>query len=146
MTAEAVRVAARRGQAGHLTPEGIFDQFLGVAQLILERRPVLAQCNQVRVGEGMTLDIEQWMVENGAQFRAGKLQHFGDQEEGCRCIALQVNLGHRAHAIQEFGYVCGRVAETSLTPIPIPPRKYRFRVISGYIIGHRVPPFRLRRE
>ena len=58
MTAEAVRVAARRGQAGHRTPEGVFDQFLGVAQLILERRPVVAQCNQVRVGEAMALDIE----------------------------------------------------------------------------------------
>ena len=146
MTAEAVRVAARRGQAGHRTPEGIFDQFLGVAQLILERRPVLAQCNLVRVGEGMTLDIEQWMVESGAQFRAGKLQHFGDQEEGCRHVALEVNVCDSAHAVQEFGDVCGRVAETSLTPFPIPPRKYRLRVISGHIIGHRVPPFRLRRE
>ena len=146
LAAEAVGVAAGRGQAGHFTSEGIFDQFLGVAQFILECRPVVAPCNQVRVGEAMALDVEQGIVENGAQFGAAKLQHFGDEEEGCGHVALEVNVGDGAHAIQEFGDVFGRVAEASLTSVLIPPGEYTFGVIGGQIIGHRVPLFRIGRE
>ena len=96
------------------------------------------------MGERMTLNVEQRMVEDRAQFRTGKLQHFGDQEERGRRLALQVNLGHRAHAVQKFGDMGRRVAESVLRPVP--PGVYRLRVIRGHIIGHCMPRFRLRRE
>ena len=70
MAAEAVGVSAGRGEAVYLAAEGVFDQFLGVAEFILERGSVFTQCFQVWVGECVALDIEEGIVENGAQFGA----------------------------------------------------------------------------
>ena len=146
MAAEAVGVAAGRGEAVDCAAEGVLDQFFGVAQFISERGSVLAQLFQVGMGEGVALDVEEGMVENGAQFRAAELQHFGDEKEGCGRVALQVGVGDGAHAVEKLGDMFGRVAEASLTPVLIPPRVDALGVVGGDIVGHGVPPFRLRRE
>ena len=52
------------------------------------------------MGEGMALDVEERMVEDGAQLRAGEFEHFGDQEKGSRRVALQMHFGDRGHAFQ----------------------------------------------
>ena len=137
MAAEAVGVAAGRGQADHGAAEGVFDQIFGIGQLILERGLVVAQRDQVGMGEGMALDVEERMVKDAAQLRAGELEHFSDEEEGGGRVALQVHFGDRGHALQEFGDVLWRVAEALLAPIP--PGVNGLGVVGGYIVGHCVP-------
>lgn len=138
MAAKAVGVTAGRGQADHLAAEGIFDQFFGVGQLVSERGLVVAQGDQVWMGEGMALDVEERMVEDGAQLLAGEFEHFGDEEKGGGRVALQMHFGDRGHALEKLGDVRRRVAETILAPIP--PGVYGLSVIGGYIVGHFVPP------
>ena len=141
MAAEAVGVAAGRGEAVDRAAEGVFNQFFGVAELVPEGGFVVAQLFQVGMGEGVALDIEEGIVENGAQFGAAELQHFGDEEEGSGRVALHVDVGDGAHAVEEFGDVFGRVAEAFLAPGLIPPGVYAFGVICGDVVGHCVPFF-----